>query len=72
MISETEIIDIEKSIRSSLVPSRESIAFARAIEKILVERITNHCVDALSSLDNGSDDEWDRAIRAAIEQLCTR
>ena len=55
MISETEIIDIKKSIRSSLVPFRESIAFARAIEKILVERITNHCVDALSSLDNGSD-----------------
>ena len=72
MISEPEIIDIKKSMRISLVPFGESIAFARAIEKILVERITNHCVDAISSLDNGSDDEWDRAIRAAIEQLCTR
>ena len=40
------------------MPFGESIAFARAIEKILVERITNHCVDAISSLDNGSDDEW--------------
>lgn len=41
MISETEIIDIKKSMRISLVPFGESIAFARAIEKILVERITN-------------------------------
>ena len=25
-----------------------------------------HCVDAISSLDYGSDDEWDRAIRATM------
>ena len=65
-ISKTEIIDIKKSMRISLVPFGESIAFARAIEKILVERITNHCVDAISSLEYGSDDEWDRAIRATM------
>lgn len=71
MISEPEIIEIKKSLTISLVPFGESIAFAREIEKILIERITNRCIDEISSLDNGSGDEWDRAIRTAIEKLCT-
>jgi hypothetical protein len=68
MISESEIIELKKNTKFSLEPFGETINFSRDLEKLIIER----AVERISTLDNGSGDEWDRAIRAAIEQLCTR
>ena len=65
MITSKEIIELKKNIPISLEPWGETIKFARELEKLILQR----AIERIEMNDNGSGDEWDRAIRASVTQL---
>jgi hypothetical protein len=64
MLTSKEIIELKKNIPISRTWG-ETIKFARELEKLILQR----AIERIEMNDNGSGDEWDRAIRASVTQL---